>query len=55
MKWGYVCLGFQSISVIMNDSNQLNFLFKYKPKRNARLLKHFKMTYFHLEFPNPIK
>jgi len=24
MKWGYVCLGFQPINVIMNDSNQLN-------------------------------
>jgi hypothetical protein len=24
MKGGYVCLGFQPISVIMNDSNQLN-------------------------------
>jgi hypothetical protein len=24
MKGGYVCLGFQSISVIMNDSNELN-------------------------------
>jgi hypothetical protein len=24
MKVGYVCLGFQPISVIMNDSNQLN-------------------------------
>jgi hypothetical protein len=24
MKGGYVCLGFQPIYVIMNDSNQLN-------------------------------
>jgi hypothetical protein len=24
MKEGYVCLGFQSINVIVNDSNQLN-------------------------------
>jgi hypothetical protein len=24
MKEGYVCLGFQLINVIMNDSNQLN-------------------------------
>jgi hypothetical protein len=24
MKGGYVCLGFQPINVIMNDSNQLN-------------------------------
>jgi hypothetical protein len=24
MKWGYVCLGFQPINVIMIDSNQLN-------------------------------
>jgi hypothetical protein len=24
MKGGYVCLDFQPISVIMNDSNQLN-------------------------------
>jgi hypothetical protein len=24
MKGGYVCLGFQSINVVMNDSNQLN-------------------------------
>jgi hypothetical protein len=24
MKGGYVCLGFQSINVIMNDSNHLN-------------------------------
>jgi hypothetical protein len=24
MKGGYLCLGFQSISVTMNDSNQLN-------------------------------
>ncbi len=54
MKWEYVCLGFQSINVVMN-SNQLNVLFKYKPKKNARLLKHYKMTYFHLECQNPIK
>jgi hypothetical protein len=24
MKGGYVCLGFQQINVVMNDSNQLN-------------------------------
>ncbi len=33
----------------------LNVLFKYQPKRNARLCKHFRMTYFHLECQNPIK
>jgi hypothetical protein len=25
MKGGYACLGFQPLSFIMNDSNQLNF------------------------------
>jgi len=30
-------------------------MFKYKPKRNARLLRHSKITYFHLENQNPIK
>jgi len=33
----------------------LNVTFKYKPKRNARLLRHYKMTYFHLECQNLIK
>jgi len=55
MKGGYVCLGFQPINVIMNDLNQLNkfWMFKYKPKGNARLLTQSKMTYFHLECQNP--
>ncbi len=37
MKGGYVCSNFQPINVIMNDSYKqiLNFIFKYKPKRNA--------------------
>ncbi len=30
----------------------LNVLFKYKPKRNARLLTQFRMTNFHLECQN---
>jgi hypothetical protein len=59
MKGGYVCLGFQSIKIIMNNTNQLtkklNFLFKYKPKRIVKLFKHSKMAYFHLECQNPIK
>jgi hypothetical protein len=33
MKGVYVCLGFQLINVIMNDSNQLK-CFWYKPKNN---------------------
>jgi hypothetical protein len=33
----------------------LNVMFKYKPKKNARLLRHSKMAYFHLECQNPIK
>jgi hypothetical protein len=41
--------GFKSIE------QNLNIMFKYKPKRNARLLRHFRMTYFHMEFQNPIK
>jgi len=53
MKGGYVCLDFQSINVIVNDSNQLknkiNVMFKYKPKKIARLENISKITYFHLE------
>jgi hypothetical protein len=57
---GYVFLGFQPINVVMNDSNQLNkfwmsYSWKYKPKKNVKLLKHSKMTYFHFECQNPIK
>jgi len=33
----------------------LNVLFKHKPKMNAEILRHSKMTYFHLECQNPIK
>jgi len=55
MKGGYVCLGFQPINVIMNDSNQLKVMFKYKLKRNAGLFKHSRKTYFHLECQNSIK
>jgi hypothetical protein len=59
MKGGHVCLSFQPICVIMIDSNQLNNFFdvllKDKPKRNAWLLKHSRMAYFHLECQNPIK
>jgi hypothetical protein len=59
MKERYVCLGFQPINVIMNDSIKsieqiLNVLFKYKQKRNVRLLKHSRMTYFYLECQKPI-
>jgi hypothetical protein len=31
----------------------LNVIFKHKPKKNARLLRHPKITYFHLECQNP--
>ncbi len=32
----------------------LNVLFKYKQKRNVRLLKHSRMAYFYLECQKPI-
>ncbi len=55
----YVCLNFQPISVIVNDSNQLkkkiNVKFKYKPKKNARLQNILKITYSHLECQNLIE
>ncbi len=38
-----------------STEQNLNVLFKYKPKRNARLLIYSRMTYFHLECQNPIK
>jgi hypothetical protein len=57
MKEGYVCLSL--INVVMKDSKSieqiLNVIFMYKPKKNARLFIHSKMTYFHLECQNPIK
>ncbi len=34
---------------------KLNVMFKYKPKRNVGLLKHYGMAYFHLECQNPKK
>ncbi len=40
---------FQSIEQI------LNVLFNYKPKRYVGLLRHLRMTYFHLECQNLIK
>jgi len=52
MKGRYVCLNkcynkwFKSIEQI------LNVLFKYKPKRNVRLSRHSRMTYFHLDYQN---
>jgi len=58
MKEGYVCLSFQPINVneyFKSIKQILNVSFKYKPKRNARLLIHSKMTYFHLDCQNPIK
>jgi hypothetical protein len=59
MKGGYVCLDFQPISVIVNNSNQLktkfNVIFKYKPKKNARLQNILRITYFHLECQNRIE
>jgi hypothetical protein len=59
MKRGYVCVGFQPISVIMNDSNQLNKFWiscsNMKKKRDAKLPRQSKMTYFHLECQNIIK
>jgi hypothetical protein len=33
----------------------LNVIFKYKPKRNASLQDVSKITYFHLEYQNPIE
>jgi len=58
MKGGYVFQGFQPISVIMNDSNQLNKVWmSYSSiKKNVGLIfKHSRMTYFHLECQNLIK
>jgi len=59
MEGGYVCLGFQSINVIMNDLNQLNkFWMSYSninQKKNVVLLWQSIMTYFHLECQNLIK
>jgi len=59
MKGGYVCLDFQPISVIVNDSNQLkkkiNVMFKYKPKKIARLENISKITYSHLKCQNLIE
>jgi hypothetical protein len=52
-------LYFKSLSLAITFSHyfkSLNLIiFNYKPKRNARLLKQFKMTYFHLECQNPSK
>jgi len=59
MKWGFVCLGFQPTNVIMNNSNQLNKFWmscsNINPKRNPRLFRHSKMTYFYLECQKSIK
>jgi hypothetical protein len=50
---------FQPISVIVNNSNQLkkkfNVMFKYKPKKNARLQNILRITYFHFECQNLIE
>jgi hypothetical protein len=50
MKEGYVCLGFQPkcYNERFKSIEQISHvLFKYKPKTNVKLLKHFKMAYFH--------
>jgi hypothetical protein len=36
MKVGYLCLGFQPINVIMNDSNQLNKLWMFCSSINQK-------------------
>jgi hypothetical protein len=59
MKEKYVCLCFQPMCVInewfKSIEQILNVMFKYKQKRNVRLLKHCRMTYFYLEYQKPIK
>jgi hypothetical protein len=44
MKGGYVCLGFQLISVIINDSNQFNQIWMSClsiNKKECMIIKHF--------------
>jgi hypothetical protein len=59
MKGGYVWLGFQPINIIINDLNQLNkflmFLFNYKPKKNAGLLRYFQNDILSFGVPKPYK
>jgi len=59
MKGGYVCLGFQSINVIMSDSNQLNKFWmifsSINQKRIHDYLDILKIAYFHSECENLIK
>jgi hypothetical protein len=59
MKEGYVCLRFQSINVIMNDSNQLNKFWMVSSSINQKGTHDYlnipKIAYFHLECQNLIK
>jgi len=41
MKGGYVCLSFQSISVIMNDSNQLKIFWMSFSSLNQKGMKDY--------------
>jgi hypothetical protein len=43
MKGGYVCLRFQLISVIMNDSNQLNKFWMSYSSINQKGMQAYKM------------
>jgi len=43
MKGGYVCLRFQLISVIMNDSNQLNTFWMLYSSINPKKMQDYKM------------
>lgn len=58
MKRGYRCLVLQPISPkngwYKRIEQNLNFLLKYKPIKNAKLCDTFKMRIFLLECQNPI-
>jgi hypothetical protein len=56
MKGGYVCLGFQLISVIMDDLNQFNkFLMSYHiwTKKQCKTTQHFQSDKLSFGVPKP--
>jgi hypothetical protein len=57
IKRGYLCLSFQLINVLMNDSNQLNKFWMFCPsitKKECMITKHFhKNDILSFEMPNP--